>query len=178
MNPYSEVKSATQGGESLLALCCGIGLELMFLNTKDVTAVDIVPEYLAEVHERCPQAKLVESDALKYLERQKSNSVDVISLIDAIEHMSKTTGLKVIKEAKRVARQKILLFTPDGFVANHPHDAWGIPAKTGDKYQVHKSGWTETYLTGLGFELMTKQSNISQHDDPYVSLMMQHICSQ
>ena len=89
MNPYTYVQESTKNGESLLSLCCGVGLELNNLNTQNVTAVDPAPQYIAEVKGRCPQAKTVLSDALDYIKDQPDDSVDVISIIDGIEHMDK-----------------------------------------------------------------------------------------
>lgn len=180
MNPYFYVQDATNRGESLLSLCCGIGLELNGLNTKDVIAVDAAPQYLAEVKGRCPQAVTVCSDSLEYLLKQPDGSVDVISIIDGIEHMDKKTGKKLIGEMKRVAREKILLFTPegpgkDGYLKNEPHNAWGIEGA--DHFQTHKSGWTQKELEDYGFRVIKTAEDISQHNEPYRALMMEYICS-
>lgn len=174
INPYIYVKEATDHGESLLSLCCGIGLELKNLNTQDVTAVDIAPQYLAQVNDRCPQAKTVCSDSLEYVKGQPDNSVDVISIIDGIEHMDKKSGLELVEQMKRVARKEILLFTPqgqteDGYLKNEPHNAWGIEGA--DEHQTHKSGWTTLELKDLGFEMLDMQSATSQHDEPYTAMM-------
>lgn len=168
-SPYRYVREATENGESLLSLCCGIGLELMHLKTSDITAVDIVPQYLAEVQKRFPKAKVVCSDALTFVKRQRDNSFDVISLIDGIEHMTKEVGIDLIGEMKRVCRKKILLFTTEEYVRNEPHNAWGIEG--GDEYQVHRSGWGIEELKHLGFNLISRQSGITQHNEPYHALM-------
>lgn len=177
MNPYVYVKSATDQGESLLSLCCGIGFELSDLNTQDVTAVDVAQQYIERVPERCPQAKLVLSDVLSYLKKQKPHSVDVISMIDGLEHLDKHTGLEVIKQMKRVTKKQILLFVPqglgqDGLLSNHPHDAWGISGA--DKYQEHISGWTDKELQGFGFTELARSTGTSQHGEPYIALMYQY----
>ena len=178
MDPYYYVREATKEGQSLLSLCCGIGLELRDLSTQKVTAVDLAPQYLSEVKGRCPQAETVESGALEYLKTQKDNSVDVISIIDGIEHMDKKTGIKVIKEMKRVAKQKILLFTPqgpseDGYLKNEPHNAWGIEGA--DHLQTHKSGWTIDELRDYGFTVLLAASDISQHGEPYTAVMCEWV---
>lgn len=175
INPYPYVYEATKNGESLLSLCCGIGLELAGLNTPNVTAVDLHDLYLNEVRARCPQAKTVQADALAYAKAQLDGSVDVISLIDGLEHMPKKDGLELIKEMKRVGR-KILLFVPqgraeDGYLKNEPHNAWGVTG--GDDFQKHLSGWTQTELEGLGFKLVAKTDDTSQHGEPYTALMME-----
>lgn len=169
MNPYPYVWEATKNGESLLSLCCGIGFELGYLNTQDVTAVDIAPQYVEQVKWRCPQAKTVVSDALDYIKAQPDNSVDVISIIDGIEHMEKKVGRQVINHMKRVARKQILLFTPEGYLRNEPKDAWGIGGA--DHFQTHKSGWSVAELERLGFKLVEKHPDVSQHGEPYNALM-------
>lgn len=174
MNPYIYIAQATASGESLLSLCCGIGLELSGLETRSITAVDIAPQYLAKVGKRCPQAKTVCSDALEYIKDQPDQSVDVISIIDGIEHMDKETGLRVIEHMKRVAKKEVLLFTPqgrteDGYLKNEPHNAWGIEGA--DHFQTHKSGWTADELHELGFECIVQTDDVSQHGEPYTALM-------
>lgn len=176
MNPYKYIREATINGESLLSLCCGIGLELEGLKTQDITAVDIAPQYLEKVSAVCPQARLVVSDALDYVKEQPDSSVDVVSIIDGIEHMTKRNGLKVIKEMKRVARKQILLFTPDGYLRNEPHNAWGIEGA--DEHQVHKSGWSALELKDLGFEIVETFDNVSQHGEKFTELMARFVCTR
>lgn len=175
MSPYTFVQKATENGESLLSLCCGIGLELNGLNTQDITAVDVVPQYLFQVAHMYPNIKVVESDALEYTRTQPDNSVDVISIIDGIEHMTKGIGLNLITEMKRVARREILLFTPQGhedggYLKNEPHNAWGIEGA--DEHQTHKSGWSALELKDLGFDMLQSVEDTSQHGEPYTALMM------
>lgn len=160
---------AVKEGQSLLVLCCGIGLELEGITTPDVTAVDIAPQYLAEVHSRCPQAKLVEGDARAFIEQAPDKSVDVISFIDGLEHVTKEDGIAILENCKRVARKEILVFTQEGFLRNEPHNAWGIEGA--DEYQTHKSGWEIKELEDLGYKLIEKQANISQHGEHYNAVM-------
>lgn len=175
INPYVYVQQATANGESLLSLCSGIGFELEGLGTQDVTAIDIVPQYLEKINYSHPEVKTVCMDIFKYLKKQSNKSVDIISIIDGIEHLEKVQALGVIRQMKRVCRKQILLFTPQGqgeygFLKNEPHDAWGISGA--DEHQTHKSGWTLSELQGLGFELLLATDSISQHDEPYTALMM------
>jgi len=172
MNPYEYVRLATNNGNTLLSLCCGIGYELKHLKTNDVTAVDIYQSYLDEVNNRCPQAKLVCSSALDFLRNSPDNSYDVISIIDGIEHMTKPDGIQVLKEMKRVARKKILLFTPNGYIKNTPKDTWGIPG--GDKYQRHLSGWTSEELQMFGFDILNTSTATSPWGEKYNEVMYEY----
>lgn len=169
MNPYKYVQEATQNGESLLSLCCGIGYELRDLSTQDITAVDIAPQYISELHNHQPNVKTFVNDAYDYIKNAESDSVDVISIIDGIEHLTHDKGLEVIANMKRVARKEILLFTPDGYLKNEPHNAWGIEGA--DEHQTHKSGWSALELKDLGFEILETFDNVSQHGEPFTELM-------
>ena len=175
MSPYDYVKQHTDPDKKLLSLCCGIGLELQYLQTRDITAVDIAPQYLDKLKADFPHIKTVNSDALEFAKDSKDNEYDVISIIDGIEHMDKEAGIELIKEMKRVAKEKILLFTPqgrgeDGYLKNEPHDAWGIAGA--DEHQKHKSGWTEDELKSYGFTTLQAVGDTSQHGEPYNALMM------
>ena len=136
--------------------------------------VDLHQPYLDEVKKRCPQAKTIVCDALEYVTECPDNSFDVISIIDGIEHMDKKTGIKLIKEMKRVVRDQILLFTPqghaeDGYLKNEPHNAWGIEGA--DHFQTHKSGWTKDELMDYGFTIILVAGDTSQHGEPYDAIM-------
>lgn len=85
----------------------------------------------------------IRTDALTALKTFDDNSVDSIFMLDLIEHLEKTEGKKLIKEADRVARKQIVIFTPYGFYPQHysdlnDKDGWGL---TGTELQTHKSGW-------------------------------------
>lgn len=169
MNPYAYVTDATANGESLLALCAGVGFELGSARSSRIVAVDISDAYVDRLSQSFPDVEAVCADALEYTRSLPDNSFDVVSIIDGIEHLEKEDGLTLIEEMKRVSSGKILLFTPEGFVKNEPHSAWGIDGQ--DQYQVHRSGWQVDELKSLGFELVEAQDDISQHGEPYRALM-------
>jgi ubiquinone/menaquinone biosynthesis C-methylase UbiE len=169
MNPYYYVQEATKNGESLLSMCCGIGFELVHSRSKDITGVDISEIYIAELRKRMPHVKTVVSNAVDYLVSQPDASVDVISCIDGLEHMTKEDAMKFLVEAKRVARKTVLVFTQDRFIRNEPHDAWGISGS--DVTQHHLSENTVEEVTAIGYALINRESNISQHGDPYDEVM-------
>jgi len=167
MNPYYFVQQATKNGESLLSLCCGIGLELHGLATRDVTGVDIYQGYL----DRMPHhwVKKINSTAKDYIVNAPDKSVDVISFIDGLEHMPKEDGEVVLEHCKRVARKHVLVFTQIGYLRNEPHNAWGVEG--GDEYQRHKSGWEVSEVEAFGYKLIAQSNDISQHNEPYTAVM-------
>jgi len=80
---------------------------------------------------------------LEAMQDLDDNSIDSVFMIDLIEHLEKDDGKKLLKEADRIARKQIVVFTPLGFYPMHfkekgQKDAWGLD---GVDVQEHKSGW-------------------------------------
>lgn len=98
-----------------------------------------------------------------------SKSVDTVFAIDVIEHMEKDAGSKMLREAERVARQQIVVFTPLGFFPqsyenpNEP-DRWGMD---GAYWQTHRSGW-ELADFDDGWEIVCCKDFhlLDEHDQP------------
>ncbi|HEX7956093.1 MAG TPA: methyltransferase domain-containing protein [Pyrinomonadaceae bacterium] len=70
-------------------------------------------------------------------------SVDTVFALDFIEHLEKEDGLRMLREAERVARRQVVVYTPDGFYPQHYEDPskpdrWGMD---GGFWQTHRSGW-------------------------------------
>lgn len=166
MWPGKSVGEALTPGDTLLSICCGIGIELRRLqDATPITAVDIVPEYIAEFKKAIPWAETHVSDALKYLVTLPDKSFDVVSCIDGVEHLTKKRGVKLLKEMKRVCRKKVIVFTPEGFTKNEPKHTWGIDG--GDHHQIHLSGWEVQELKDLDYEVWWQQEATSSHGQAF-----------
>lgn len=75
----------------------------------------------------------------------RTGQFDCVVALDLIEHLTKEEGLALIREMERIARKKILIFTPNGFLSQQSHD--------GD-LQEHLSGWTAGEMHSLGFTVI------------------------
>jgi len=73
----------------------------------------------------------------------RSNFFDAVLALDVIEHLEKTKGLRLIKTMENIAKKKVVLITPNGFVPQ------GVLAK--NVFQVHLSGWTVSELKRLKY---------------------------
>lgn len=60
-------------------------------------------------------------------------SFDAVIAMDVIEHFEKPDGYRLIDMLETIARKRVILFTPNGFL---PQDEWD-----GNAHQVHRSGW-------------------------------------
>jgi len=70
-------------------------------------------------------------------------SVDTVFALDFIEHLEKADGFRMLREAERVARCQVVVYTPLGFFPQSyddpdKPDRWGMD---GGKWQTHRSGW-------------------------------------
>lgn len=72
-------------------------------------------------------------------------SFDTVISIDVIEHLTKKQSLKMIKDMEMIARKKIILMTPRGYIDQHAYD--------GNPYQQHHSGWQAKDLEDLKYKM-------------------------
>jgi glycosyltransferase involved in cell wall biosynthesis len=70
------------------------------------------------------------------------DSVDTVLALDVIEHLEKEEGVRLLHQAKRIARHQVVVFTPLGFFpqsyAPDELDRWHMH---GGRWQSHRSGW-------------------------------------
>jgi hypothetical protein len=70
------------------------------------------------------------------------DSVDTVLALDVIEHMEKEEGLRLLHEAKRIARHQVVVFTPLGpYPQSHAPDELDRWHMHGGRWQSHRSAW-------------------------------------
>lgn len=76
----------------------------------------------------------------------KTNYFDCVIATEILEHMDKKDGLKMIKECERVAKKKIIMTTPNGFLPTYsgPND---------NPNETHVCGYNLDELKKLGFRV-------------------------
>lgn len=85
------------------------------------------------------------ADVRKLDKYYKKKSFDALISFDVIEHLTKAESLKMIKQMELIARKKVILMTPRGFIDQGAYD--------GNPYQVHHSGWSTKDLKQLGYQV-------------------------
>lgn len=76
----------------------------------------------------------------------QKDSFDCVCALDLIEHLSKEDGLKLIDSMERIARKKVIIFTPNGFLFQGIHD--------NNPYQQHLSGWEVDEMKAMGYRII------------------------
>ena len=90
-----------------------------------------------------PRYVLVNATWDQFVPLLPDKSVDTVFALDFIEHLEKQDGLRMLREAERVARRQVVVHTPLGFFPQsyedpQKPDRWGMD---GGRWQTHRSGW-------------------------------------
>lgn len=74
------------------------------------------------------------------------DSVDVVLALDLIEHLTEAEGFRLLEDMERIARERVVVFTPNGFLEQGEYG--------GNPWQVHRSGWSARRMRQLGYEVL------------------------
>lgn len=75
----------------------------------------------------------------------RKKTFDAVIALDLIEHLKKKQGYELIKKMSELAKKKVIIMTPNGFYNQDPYE--------GNRWQVHRSGWTVDDFTKMGFRV-------------------------
>jgi SAM-dependent methyltransferase len=128
--------------ESVLDLGCGPSSPLQHCrNVKYSLGVEAFSPYLEEskkkkIHTEYSDKKIEDLDF-------PENSFDAVIMIEVLEHLPEEAGLEILKKAEKWAKKKVVVSSPNGFVAQKAVD--------GNELQKHLSGWDCEKMKKLGF---------------------------
>ncbi len=75
----------------------------------------------------------------------RDRTFDAAVALDLIEHLDRARGDVLLAEMERVSRRRVIVFTPEGFLAQEARD--------GNPFQVHRSGWTTPDFARRGYRV-------------------------
>ncbi|MDP7457655.1 MAG: class I SAM-dependent methyltransferase, partial [Candidatus Woesearchaeota archaeon] len=143
----NELRKELQNCSSILDLGCGENSPLRFITKKgkrvgiDIFAPSIQKSKGKRIH-----------DAYKVMNIEqvskafKKNSFDAVIALDLVEHLNKKESLRAIENMEQIARKKVIIFTPNGFLPQKPYD--------NNPHQTHKFGWTVNELQNQGYKVL------------------------
>ncbi len=145
------IKRLIHGWQKMKILDLGSGPGDSYLRSrkfrgKDLTCLDIFEPYLKE----CQRLgfKILHLDALELSKRFKPASFDIILAIDFLEHLEKEKGVRLLADLEKIARRKILIFSPLGWVPMDK-DTHGF---NNVYYQTHRSAWSLEDFQKRGYD--------------------------
>jgi len=142
---YKKIMEYVPENRKVLDLGCGCGAPFAGKYFKLLVGVDIFRKRFS-----MPEYDLVLYHDIRDLEMFQTNSFDVVTIIDVIEHLEKEEGIRLLKEVERIAMEKIIIFTPEKWDNNKSNTENPACWSYGNKYNLHKSLWTrrEFYKNG------------------------------
>lgn len=140
------IAAETAGTDSTLDVGTGPGKFLRHSRSRLLAGLDVQPPGFGHIR--------LQGDALEVMATLGTGSYDVVMSTDFLEHLEKPESRHALAEMYRIARRKILVFTPDGFAPQHP----GMPGAerfTPEewRWQTHRCGWTRAELQALGYSV-------------------------
>jgi SAM-dependent methyltransferase len=137
---------AVGGCGSLLDVGCGAASPIAAAGYAGWTVgVDLSPHALRAARAARTHRALVQADAAALGRVFRPRSVDAVIALDVIEHLERAPALELLAALERIARRRVVVFTPNGFVPQ--------PATPENPHQAHRSGFTAGDLRGLGYEV-------------------------
>lgn len=133
--------------ETVLDLGCGRASPVGDLKgelTRSV-GVDLDPRSIAESRSAGLHHEYECADVLGVLDRFGPRSFDCVTALDLIEHLPKPDGWRLLEAMESVARRKVVVFTPNGFLPQAQYDDNAL--------QEHLSGWTPDEFEQRGYRV-------------------------
>jgi hypothetical protein len=93
------------------------------------------------------------------------DAVDLVTMIDFIEHLDKDEAVTALNDAELVARRRVVVFTPRGHFPQEGYDALNLG---GESFQRHRSQWDVSDFRGLGYAVIVLNGF---HDDRNLSFV-------
>lgn len=89
--------------------------------------------------------KTLHADVRKIEKYFSDNSVDIIWILDVIEHLVKEDGLKLLDKVRKIARRQVVIWVPVGWNPQDEQD-------DGNIYQKHQSAWFKEDFESRGYQ--------------------------
>lgn len=136
-----------QDCDTVIDLGCGYDSKLGKIKKrkKFSLGVDIFEKYIEISKKKKIHDKYLLLNILDIDKKISQKSFDCVMLLEVIEHLEKIDGIKLIKKMERIARKKIIISTPNGYIHQSKYD-YNI-------YQIHKSGWELKLFRKLNFKI-------------------------
>lgn len=140
---YGVLRRALRGCDTVLDLGCGTESILhLFTGRSRLVGVDRYRPSLERNRSHGTYFGHVNADILELPVAPKS--VDACVALDVIEHFERSAGEAMMEAMERVARRRVIVFTPNGFLPQ---------AATDNPWQLHRSGWTVADFRERGFRV-------------------------
>jgi hypothetical protein len=141
------LERAVGDAESLLDVGCGANSPVGRFRRQFAysVGVDLFPAAIEASKAAGFHSDCLLMDALDIRDQFGPDSFDVVVAFDLLEHLPHADGLKILALMEEVARRRVVVLTPNGFLPQGPCG--------GNPLQVHRSGWDMKQMRTLGYQV-------------------------
>jgi predicted TPR repeat methyltransferase len=142
-----ELAKAVGDCQTLLDVGCGSASPIRSFSQKlHCVGVDAFAASIEKSRKKGLHNEYHELAVLDIGQKFKPRSFDCVLAADLIEHLTKEDGLKLMAEMEKIAKSKVILFTPNGFLPQGEYD--------NNPWQIHRSGWTVKEMEARGYKVI------------------------
>ncbi len=134
-----------RGCASILDVGCGKSSPARFAPDAHLIGLDAYAPDIALAKQAGTHDEFVKADALCIDALFAPRSFDACTALDVIEHFAKEDGTRLLDAMERVARKRVVVFTPNGFLPQ--------PRADDADLQEHISGWTVDDFLQRGYRV-------------------------
>lgn len=140
------LRKALLGCESVLDVGCGSSMTMRHLGVPKPFGVEGYAPACAEARAKNSHDQLVQCDVRELSSHFEPGQFDACIALDVIEHLTKQDGLKLMEDMEKIAKKRVVFFTPSGFLPQHH--------TSNDDLQEHLSGWEPTEMESHGYRVI------------------------
>jgi SAM-dependent methyltransferase len=148
-NRYFEVlRREIADGKRVLDVGCGQAPPVLKagIHPECFVGVDVHTPSLRQARNTWPDAAFVAASTREMHMLFRPKSFDVVVALDFIEHLPKDQGMAFLDLAERLASERVVIFTPNGFLKQKPYD--------GNPWQEHISGYSVNEMQARGYRVI------------------------
>lgn len=145
---HKELDQAIGHPASLLDVGCGSNTPLSHLSKRPprMVGVDGFQPSIDQSRASNFHDDYVKADLLEIDHAFEPNSFETVVAVDVIEHFTKEDGFKLLEKMEQIASDKVVIFTPNGFLPQSEH--------SGNILQRHLSGWSVGEMAERGYQVI------------------------
>ena len=133
-NYQTELEHAVGNCKTLLDVGCGEDSPVKsFSNNLYCVGVDAFKPSIEKSKKKNIHNQYYQMDVLDIGKNFQKDSFDCVLASDLIEHLTKKDGLNLLEMMEKIAKKKVIIFTPNGFLSQGEVN--------NNPWQIHKSGW-------------------------------------
>jgi hypothetical protein len=141
-----ELRKALGGCRSVLDVGSGFSQTLKLMGVEHAVGAEGYLPSLEKARSLQTHHEYVQCDVRDISRHFTAGQFDASMAMDVIEHLDKAGGMKMIADMERIARRRVVFFTPCGFLPQGNTESGDL--------QTHLSGWEPAEMEKLGYRVI------------------------